>query len=258
MSASPIPDIDRLSMEQRIRRLEAGGGSGGGGAGVGMPDFDQYPDNAFSESPYGIICKISIDDFANQNVPELSGLGLKACVLMSYVISWGLVQPKVLARAHLKKQYGRVITTTRHNIQSNITLANQNIVADLQTHNHPAGYNPSSPSFQVSVYAFRQQNGGGEASGSVGLCSVRIDAMAKGKVVLGVISSTFKPEQTTSYPCYMFGCGFATPSQSYSQYVNVTAGSSLGKIQNNSWISTAQLSDLPVSALNLYPKSWCV
>lgn len=84
------PDVDPLSLNERVRKLESRlspGGSGGGAFVGSIPDFDQYPDNAVKVTNEGVIVKLSFDDLGvNIGPAEAGGIGLKCCGFMPF---WG-------------------------------------------------------------------------------------------------------------------------------------------------------------------------
>lgn len=82
------PDVDPLSLSERVRKLESrlGPGGSGGGSFVGsIPDFDQYPDNAIKVTNEGMILKLSIDDIGRSfSCPYYPGVELKTCIFVPY------------------------------------------------------------------------------------------------------------------------------------------------------------------------------
>lgn len=115
MTSYTNPDVDRVSLDRRVSALEdkfgisgPGGGSGGGAGGgagggsspiiLGAIDFDQYPDNSWSEDREGLIFKMSIDDFPAIGATILPGFSLKICGIIPKIYQYPLYDslPSVL------------------------------------------------------------------------------------------------------------------------------------------------------------------
>lgn len=77
---STNPDINRLSLEERIKRLEARFPVSGNGVGFGGPIlWDSYPSNAFTDIGHGVVFKLDIDNLgtAHASLRVLDGMNLK-------------------------------------------------------------------------------------------------------------------------------------------------------------------------------------
>lgn len=105
MTSYTNPDVDRVSLDRRVSALEdkfgisgpgggsgggAGGGSGGGSSPIilGAIDFDQYPDNSWTEDREGLIFKMSIDDFPAIGATILPGFSLKICGILPKIYQY--------------------------------------------------------------------------------------------------------------------------------------------------------------------------
>lgn len=254
----PNPDVDRVSLSERVRRLEGRfGPGGGGGLGVGMPDFDQYPENSVSETPEGTIIKISIDDFGNHNVRELSGMGFKFIAFMKWIASWAVYIPIVLCRGHITKQLSS-ISNNRSNIQTNISINNADIFVDRVCKGFPANVDLQlMPSVGVDVVGFKVPGGVGTVFQTTSLLGkITIKYWYKKNIVIDLMKPTVN---STIYPCYTFGCFTASVMSNpfFPQINQVVVGSNWGLIPFGDRYCAVQLTDLPPYALNVYPRSWC-
>lgn len=135
------PDVDPLSLNERVRKLESRlgpGGSGGGSFAGSIPDFDQYPDNAIKVTNEGMIVKLSVDDIgANIGLAEAGGVGFKFCGFLPY---WGGVLGApcfIAARCYYKNNLGGLPGSTSKNAGKVIPFD----TADWVDHLHVLGGN---------------------------------------------------------------------------------------------------------------------
>lgn len=251
VSTSPTPDIDRLSMERRLRRLEAGIGSGGSGGSAPI-DFDQYPDNAFSLTPRGLILKVSVDDLGTIGVAALAGVGFKGIYLWNSLFSFGVVNPVVLSRFHLTREYSP-ITRPITGLQTSINLANRDLLTDLYGTPPPQYANYTWAGFSITLQPVTAANAA--TSGSF-FCTFQLNVMQQGVTVnIGPVSVSQR-----LFPCYIFGMNttssvYQITSPAYIA-VNAHAGSNFGLTPQGIFMSAYQFADLPPSASSFYPKSW--
>lgn len=129
MSSLINPDIDRISLDRRILALEDKFGTGGsGGSGGGTPiitgaiDFDQYPDNAWTEAKEGMIFKMSIDDFQSIGSRNYPGLSIKLCGIVPKLYqfpAYNVLPEALFMRSEATQDYTLVPETLRFNKQIN-------------------------------------------------------------------------------------------------------------------------------------------
>lgn len=246
------PDVDPLSHNKRLDRLERALGIGGGGGGSASIDFDQYPDNAFSLTPRGLILKVSVDDLGTVGVAALAGVGFKGIYLWNSLFSFGVVNPVVLSRFHLTREYAP-ITRPVTGIQTNINLANRDLLTGLYGTPGPPYANHAWAGFTISLSPLVTPNAG---TTSNTWCTFQLNVLRQG-VTVNIVPSTGGQRY---FPCYIFGMATTTSvylisAPSYIA-VNAAAGSVFGINQNGTHMSAYQLADLPPSASSFYPKSW--
>lgn len=120
MSSLLNPDVDRISLDQRLNNLQDNCGSGPVDPGVNTGttviknaiDFDQYPDNGFTISDKGIIFKVSIDNTTPGSTFP-AGMDFKMCVclptLHQFIIP-GNITPIIIARLKLENHLANNIS----------------------------------------------------------------------------------------------------------------------------------------------------
>lgn len=246
------PDVDPLSHNKRLDRLERALGIGGGGGGSAPVDFDQYPDNAFSLTPRGLMLKVSIDDLGAVNVAAMAGVGFKGIYLWNSLFSLGIFNPVVLSRFHLTREYAP-ITRPITGIQTNINLANRDLLTDLYGTPGAQFANHAWAGFSISLNAVTTANA---ATTATTWCTFQLNVMRQG-VTVNIGQATGGQR---FFPCYLFGMNSTSSMYSLTTpsfvAVNAVAGSVFGINQNGSLMTVYQLADLPPLASYLYPKSW--
>lgn len=253
MSTSPSPDIDRLSMERRLRRLEAGIGSGGsGGFGLSFPDFDQFPDNEVSKTPNGLVLKYSIDNLGSIGVTELNNVGFKFIAYAQFIQNSGGVFFFAMARMHISRQMG-YIRADRTGITFDPNIANRKLWDDVMAYNGDRIQYLQIGQFTFQINGFGSPNGQGNAA-PVG--SLHFVMYSKSKWTLNVGRVVGQPALPTIYPCYTFGCSNITLVSAAAHSAIIGLGSSSGDWAIRPGIMLAQLQDMPVQFQDCYPRSW--
>lgn len=255
VSTSPSPDIDRLSMERRLRRLEAGIGSGGsGGFGLSFPDFDQFPDNEVSKTPNGLVLKYSIDDLGSTGATSLNGVGLKALVYAQFIPNCGAVISYGAARIHISRPIG-YISKTQHSITFESNVANRKLWDDWMYHNGDRFSGSAVTQFQCqNIYGFGTPNGQGD-QGLLGSFLLFMNNKQKWAINAVAVTSVI-PNIKTLYPCYSFGASNVIFSSAFPSSMILWPGSITSPWGPRPNLTIAQPQDMPVQFQNIYPRSW--
>lgn len=266
------PDVDPLSLNERVRKLESrlGPGGSGGGAFVGsIPDFDQYPDNAVKVTNDGVIIKFSFDDLGvNIGLAEVGGVGFKCCGFLPY---WGGVLGLpyfICTRLYYKngalgipsgthKNAGKVVPFDSADWVDQLAmpggLAGNFFTVKLGLWGKTANQTSSSYVFDLTFYTSIQQ--------STAIPPVLSKNEAQASINLYTTSNTqgVRIEQNS----YTFGSYWET-NPLYSAYASAGRMVSGQYAQNIGWFNSGtnffvqNLQQVPPSAHQTYPASWLV
>lgn len=253
------PNVDRLSIDERLRKLESrfpGGGSGGGSFGGTLPDFDQYPDNAFKLTPDGIIGKVSFADFGQETgLNSFPGVDVKLCFYMP--LKYGIPIGSFLLLTRMK--YTRSFVSIGNSIGSTIQFAKTIDAQDLIT---PYYLGPNKQYADLTIYCSAKNNAG-VAHGMQFLNLRLVDGQTAKPHLAGVNRLSTVEKQWTIVPCTSFGVYispmFPIGSEQLVRFYNFTnsypwCGSSTPVIGPNITVDNPQ--DLPNSFKPFYPSSW--
>lgn len=94
------PDIDRISLDERISNLEQMQSNNGGN--IPSIDFDQFPDNCSRLLPNGYVFKFSIDNLGRLD-SSMDGVGVKICLFSPRVVGFLFQHIFILARVAVTK-----------------------------------------------------------------------------------------------------------------------------------------------------------
>lgn len=275
MTAIISPNVDRISLDERVAQLEKKAGPGGGGGGSigmgGIPDFDQYPDNSFSEVPDGLIYKQSFQNLGTDvGLTDLPGVGFKLIVYWRPISGMSAVLISLFARAHLTQYITGPITQSTSR-KKNYQLNN----VDLWHRQYTMRDNYQSPNNKNLIFSagwnlLAIDGDGTTAHGtgsynSLGMLAMNLYDTGEMNFSTSVILQNFHPTGPGSEG-YIFGSTstWMDLSGDIRKFGAIFDGSksAIGSIHGafpvGPWISVTQLADLPAKASKIYPQSWCV
>lgn len=255
-------DVDRLSLDQRVSKLEKRGGSGGGGNFSGnLPDFDQFPDNAMKLTNEGLVLKFSVDNVGTTfNCPYLPGVEFKSCAFLPYY-SGILCSPFFLfARVRFKNNVNDFTSQGTQGYSAQIPFDYSDYKDNLMYTNSSLG----------SLFGFGL-DGGGLSANNLNIVSFA-PMLLQGSLIsmtspnLSCSMSIYKPNlsRQAMSPCYSFGAAVMYDFQNVvimGPMARVHGGNyglrmSVGGYNCGQNISVKDLNTLPAHIRNIYPASW--
>lgn len=264
MSSFPNPNVDRLSIDERLRRLEVGGSSGGGSGGIARPDFDALPDNAFSLVKEGLVFKFSDPNVgATYGMSTAMNIGFKLCTLIPYKAGILATPPFVMVRFHY--------ATNIPNLQQNLATINKEITIDWAAIKDRILY--TVPPSGGSLVSLSFNPGGQLTDGTWTSRAFRfgLNVQALNPNVTNKCTVQFHCGKLDSVPItgrglkagYSFAADFVIdPYQTLNLFGSASIWTGnyqlpVGGRNMGQSITVASLSQLPQFIKDVYPKSWC-
>lgn len=253
------PDVDPLSLSERVRKLESqlgpGGSGGGGGSGFSFPDFDQFPDNEVSKTPSGLVLKYSVDNLNTiTNITDLDGVAFKLIVCWQIIPNSAATYQYAIVRIHMTTGTGDISSEQAASFQPNI--ANQNLWEDTFIQN-PLQNAPSSHYMGLITCPniFASSNDVDTYPRTVNFGGLRIQMNTREPWVLRTSRRTMPSFTSPILPSYSYGASIVTMGQS-SAVMTLDVGSSNVNVGYSPYFTVKQLQDMPAIAQTMYPKSW--
>lgn len=257
------PNVDRLSIDERLRKLESrfpGGGGGGGNFSGTLPDFDQFPDNAIKLTNEGMVLKFSDSDLGRTfGLPPVNGVSLKFCYFMPY--RNGTLSYPVYACARFYYKNGISSTTAPANSNRVIPfdwsdwvnqVANANVYkGELFSARFGCG-GLSSPTLsfagvfdvQLSIAPQDYNN----LNNSYTVCAITKSFSSNTRLVSGYSFASAWIFEQNSAAGFGNGGKIITSSQIFL----------VGGVNSGSNVSVSSLAQFPAKLNNVYPQSWLV
>lgn len=249
-------DVDRLSLDQRVSKLEKRGGSGGGGNFSGnLPDFDQFPDNAVKLTNEGLVFKFSIDDVGTTFNSPYSGLEIKVCALTPFYSGILSAPFYLLCRVRYKKNVNDFAEIKTYQGKVSIDMSDY---AQLQY--QPRVATPSN-AFALMLGALSSTNAIHSEFLTVTF-NINLGVLGNANNVSFSVNKR-SPINLIAGPSYHFGASLMYQS-SYSPrfggagmpYALVPAILPVGGINLGVCYSALNLNQVPAYIKQIYPASW--
>lgn len=252
-------DVDRLSLNQRVSLIEQRGGSGGGGSGlgVGMPDFDQYPDNAFKITSDGIIFKLSFANISQETkLTTFNGVDFRMCCFMPFRFGIPIGPFLILTRMQYTQSFNSLGNSAVPVVNFNKTIDEQDFLDTFVL-----GQNRY---VNIALECRAKTSSDPRGGLPIQYLLLYFDKSSSGQIIRSTQGTPIFGQNTsaTVLPCTSFGAAITyqenpPKEQLVEFYFNTLSKVVCGnfeKIAPNATVDTPQ--DLPNNFKPFYPKSW--